>query len=378
MKNIFFLFFILFTGSLFAQRKSDKTTDEAGVKDIDVVFCLDLSASTNGLLSDLKENYWSLISHSFNLKPTPRLRIGIVGFGRPSFMSKTYYVKVLSGLTQNYDSLYEVIDKLNVNVEKGDQFVGPAMMVALREIEWSKKKGAAKMIMLMDNGTVNLGPSNLDDACDLAKSKGIVVHTAYCTNAMMEKEIKGWEKIAYTTNGTTTQIVINKKLAGSVTMSAKELWQLNKSFNNTFIAYGDSGTVRYRAMTKVDSLAVYSTADALQSRMLYKAIRPEEQFKDWDLITYSRTDGFNLYNLDRATMPDEFTNTVGPDMLNIIKQKQADRQRIAEEIKTTMAAELEEIRTNRLMKEDLGDEGYFNRIVIKAFMKTALGSGFWL
>ncbi|MEO8146929.1 MAG: vWA domain-containing protein [Bacteroidia bacterium] len=379
MRKFLFIIFVFLVSNSFAQKKSSKANDKNNnVKEIDVVFCLDLSASTNGLLEDLKENYWNLVNHSNMLKPTPRLMISLVGYARPSFGSKFYYIKVLAGLTDNYDSLYEAIDKLHVNVEKGDQFVGQALMTAVRETEWSKNKSAAKMIFLVGNGSVYTGPSNLEDACELAKSKGIVIHTAYCMNGMVEKEIKGWEKIAYLGNGTSSQITVNKRLPSSVNLTPKDLWKLSKSFNNSFVFYGDSGLVRYKMMTKVDSLAVYSVGGVLQSRLLYKALRPEEQITDWDLIAYSRSDNFNLYNVDRNTMPVDYSNTVGPDMLNIIKEKQIERDKITDEIKTVMADELDELKTNKIMKEDMSDEGLLNRVVIKAFVKTALNNGFWL
>lgn len=379
MRKALCFIFLLFASQSFAQKKSSRAGNgESETKEIDVVFCIDLSSSTNGLLGDLKENYWSLINHSNNLKPAPKLKISIVGYGRPSFGTKTYYVKVLAPLTSNYDSLYEVIDLLRTNIEKGEQFVGQALMTAVRETEWSKNKSTSKMIFLIGNGSVNTGPSNLENACSLAKSRGIVIHTVYCMSSMFEKEIKGWEKIAYMGNGTNSQIVLNKKYPSEVTLTAKDLWKLNKSFNSTFIYYGDSGLIRFKLMSKVDSLAVYGTGIALQSRLLYKALTPESQISEWDLIVCSRKDNFNLYNIDRNSLPPEFLNTVGPDMLEILKQKRAERDSLTEEIKTDMAEDLNELNTNRIMKEDISDEGLFKRVIIKAFVKTALNSGFWL
>src|SRR5205085_7058638 len=120
MMKFFPLLFLFFITNSYAQKKSPKpNTKDKSTKEIDVVFCLDLSASTNGLLEDIKENYWNLINHANALKPSPKLRISLVGYARPSFGSKNSYVKILSGLTTNFDSLYEVIEKLNVNIENG-------------------------------------------------------------------------------------------------------------------------------------------------------------------------------------------------------------------------------------------------------------------
>ena len=62
------------------------------IVDTDVVICADLSASTNGLITDLKENFWQLINHHATLTPQTNLRISYIFYGRPSFGSKSSFV----------------------------------------------------------------------------------------------------------------------------------------------------------------------------------------------------------------------------------------------------------------------------------------------
>lgn len=70
---------------------------------LDIVFCLDLSGSTNGLVDDVREELWTIINQVHAFDPAPELRIGIIGFSRPSFGKENAYVKVLSDLTTDFD-----------------------------------------------------------------------------------------------------------------------------------------------------------------------------------------------------------------------------------------------------------------------------------
>src|SRR5258706_13790105 len=54
---------------------------------IDIVFCVDLSGSTNGIIEHLRNNLWNFIHELDQLKPVPDYGIGLSGvwmrdFGR--------------------------------------------------------------------------------------------------------------------------------------------------------------------------------------------------------------------------------------------------------------------------------------------------------
>lgn len=345
-------------------------------KEIDVVLCADLSASTNGLIDDIKENFWNLINHNNTLKPAPKLRIGFVFYGRPSFGAKNNYVRLFADLTDSYDSLYMMLNELIPNIESGDQYVGAALQTAVGDLDWSKDKSTIKMIYLIGNGSVITGGANFEAWCDAAKAKKIIVHTIYCYSTIIEKEIKGWEKIAYLTNGKSSTIYVNKHLPSDANIKMKELWQLNKSLNNSFIYYGERGAMLYKNMTTVDSLTVYATNSTYSSRLLYKAQLSDLYLKNWDLISYSKLPGFDLYKVDRPTLPPEYSATAGPEMIAIITQKQADRDKAKKEIQLSLEHDYNDLITNRVLKEDIGDEGNLDRVIVKSYMKTAFSNGY--
>ena len=100
MKIKFFISFCLFFGVIFKTTGLEEKIDP--VKPIDVVFCVDLSGSSNGILDDIRERYWEIVNQVNEYRPSPRLRIAVVGFSRPSFGAKTGYVKIIKGLTSDF------------------------------------------------------------------------------------------------------------------------------------------------------------------------------------------------------------------------------------------------------------------------------------
>lgn len=120
-KQIYFLTllfaFLMSNPSLYAQSYNSKNSLRENP--LDVVFCLDLSGSTNGLVYDVRDQLWFIINQIHAFERTPDLRIGLVGFSRPSFGKDNAYVRVLSRLTHDFDSLAYELYKLNHPLKKG-------------------------------------------------------------------------------------------------------------------------------------------------------------------------------------------------------------------------------------------------------------------
>ena len=153
-----------------------QTQASAKSQPIDIVYTLDLSGSTNGLIDDVRDNLWGMNNELNRLYPSSQIRFAVVGYSRPSFGSKNQYVKVLSPFTSDIDNIATELYKLKPNIEKGDQYVGAAIRASLDMLSWSNEKNAVKQIFLTGNGSVFLGAFDVVESCDLAKEKGISVN----------------------------------------------------------------------------------------------------------------------------------------------------------------------------------------------------------
>src|SRR6185436_6296982 len=176
---------------------------QSGMKQkADIALCLDLSASNNGLLSDVRDHLWQFINNTQRSFPETEVRIGIVAFARPSFGAENNYVKILCDITGDYDLLSYYLFLLNANVEKGDQCDGSALYTALKDLHWNKDDATKKMIYLFGNNNVKLCGFDYKKACEIAFKRNVPIHSVYCGSGGINlKYYSMWKEIAESTGG---------------------------------------------------------------------------------------------------------------------------------------------------------------------------------
>ena len=271
-KLIFFLAFGFYSSLVFAYDGGAKHYSN-GQKPLDIVFCVDLSGSTNGLINDLRDNLWLIINQANHMEPKPDLRIGVIGFSRPSFGKENSYVKILAPLTPNFDLVEMELYKLRPSIEKGDQIVSEAIRTAVNGMSWSDRSDAVKMIYLVGNGMVTANGYEYVKYCEQARAKNIPIHVLYVMkSANWFKELPGYRRIAGLTNGMQTEITINKveevKVWNSVTA---HLESLNAKFNATYYWTSDDSSSCRKSLTAADSGAAETSRETFLHRMYFKS-----------------------------------------------------------------------------------------------------------
>lgn len=253
--------------------KSKRADNPSAGRPLEIVFCIDLSGSTNGLVNDVRDQLWLMVNMLHRLNPAPDLRIGVIGFSRPSFGKENAYVKVLSPLTRNFDFIAAELYKLKPSIEKGDQIVSAALRSAVMDMDWSADAQAEKMIFLVGNGMVTANGYDYVRYCDEALSKGIPVHALYVTKSKNRaQELPGYRRIAGITNGIQTEITVNKadtlRIWPSPTSSQVTL---NQQINSTYFWVSpDSGSCR-KALSAADSGALHTNVQVWMHRLYYKS-----------------------------------------------------------------------------------------------------------
>jgi hypothetical protein len=311
----------------------------------EIVFCVDLSASTNGLLNDIRDNLWYFISDVRKNMPETDLRIGIVGFARPSFGAGNYYVKVLCDLSENYDLVSYTLFQLKVNIEKGDQCDGSALFTAMTGIDWNKNPQTKKLIYLFGNGSVNMCGYNYQKVCELAINKNIHVNAVYCVQREMNrKELRGWNEIAAATGGEFYTFQITKRTP-LLKFSADAQWlvDLNKQLHDTYIYFGKNGKERYDMMCAGDDNSKRMNEDFFYSRCRYKLSKHyEEQCRQWDLVSLIKTDLPDFTKLSKDYLPKDFQIMNPKDL----KEEAISRKNKREIILTQMEKGLVQMKTD--------------------------------
>ncbi|HKR03161.1 MAG TPA: hypothetical protein VJY62_00890 [Bacteroidia bacterium] len=298
---------------------------ENGVKQkTEIVLCLDLSASTNGLLHDIRDHLWQFINKARKDFPQTDLRIGVVAFARPSFGAENHYVKVLCDITGDYDLLSYYLFLLKANIEKGDQCDGSALYAALKDLHWSKDAATKKMIYLFGNSNPKMCGYDHLKACETAAKENIPVHAVYCTfGAVSVKYLPVWQHISETTGGDfyTFQITGRTPLK-KFSRDALLLAELNNNLLDTYLPFTREGKLHFDLMVAADENSKKMNEQFFYERCSYKfSSYFEDQCRQWDLVTLLKTTSLDPGKLSRHYLPQEFQNTTPKELEEIARIK---------------------------------------------------------
>jgi hypothetical protein len=312
--------------------KADVSAKETPV---DMVFTLDLSGSTNGLIDDVRDKIWDLNNEMARFYPASKVRFAVVGYSRPSFGDKNQFVKVLCPLTSDIDFLAGELYKLKPNIEKGDQFVGAAIRASVELINWSNEKNAVKEIFLTGNGSVNLGAFDVKTSCEMAKQKGITIHSFYCYSSLRYKDIGGWNNIAELTGGKSVDIKVHKRLPSFQTVSdLNKLRSLAQELNKTYIYFGKNGQDRYKTMLSNEKNTLQAGQASFEALMYHKiSDRYQGKQSEWDLVDFIKSRNGNLKNIDSATLPDSLRKINPEQLLTRVMQLKEKRNMLISQLR---------------------------------------------
>jgi hypothetical protein len=308
--------------------------------EIDLVFCMDMSGSTNGLIPDFKNKLWETVNGICRLKPNPRLRIALIGYSRPSFGRNNGYVKMLCDFTEDFDHLFYELNLLKPSIEKGDQFVGDALTTA-GMMRWSESQDALKIIFLLGNGAVTAGNTGYRNACDDLVKKRIYVNTVYCIQQkMIAKELPGWKFIAGSTGGEFfTYKISSVTPSGRKNPHNQSLVNMNNQLNGTYLYYGSEGKGAISNMSEADRQSIEMSPSCFYNRLQYKISGSCQSGQSgWDLINYMKLSGPGLDNIDQTLLQDTLKSLDKKSLERYILSKKDERNFVSSQIKAALIA----------------------------------------
>lgn len=347
---------------------------------VEIAFCMDLSASTNGLIDDLRDKMWDIVNRVNEVKPQPSLRIAMVGYARPSFGETTGYAKVISDLTSDFDLVSYELFKLKSFVEKGNQQVGAALLQCLKNIHWSKNENVLKIIYLIGNGRTDQGMVDFREACEDAKEKNIKVIPVYCPTspAAWKREVFLWKQVSSLAGTELQEIQIRKRVQEiSTTDKSQLLWQLNEQLNRTFVFYGMEGYSRYKLMLEADTSSQLTDKMLFHPRLFHKISDLYlQQCSVWDLVSFSAAPGFDIEKTDRYTLPEKMQMMDDDELLLHLSSMKKQREQVLGQIRELLPLNRQEIIDSIRKEKKIHSAGTLENEVVKSFYKIASSHGF--
>src|SRR5688572_8018964 len=116
-------------------RPATAAVPDARPAKIDVVLCLDVSNSMDGLISSAKLKLWDIVNDLARIKPAPELRVGLYSYGSPRYPAKDGFVHKELDLTNDLDEVYRKLNALTTN--GGDEYVARVSRAAVLEQKWA-------------------------------------------------------------------------------------------------------------------------------------------------------------------------------------------------------------------------------------------------
>jgi hypothetical protein len=164
-----------------------------------VVFVLDTTGSMSGLIEGAKQKIFSIASRIATGKPTPRLKVGLVGYRDVG----DAYVTKRFDLSEDLDTVFTHLRQFRAD-GGGDtpEHVGRGLGEAVSKMSWSDNRETMKIIFLVgDAPPAERGDSwNFKSWAKQARERHIVVNTVRCGGDA--ETATAWRYAARLTDGT--------------------------------------------------------------------------------------------------------------------------------------------------------------------------------
>jgi len=331
---------------------------------VDVVFCVDRSGSMERVIETAKRKIWAIVSEVAQQKPTPILRIGLIGYGSADQDIKFF------PLSTDLDKVYENLSTFKCDMG-GDEWVGWALLQAVNRMEWATERRSLKMIFMVGNETAMQGTEEnfYTKTAPLALKKDITLNAIYCGKPAPDEE-KTWRELASIADGIYAQIDLS---GGEVTIQTpqdKALVELNQKLNATYLPFGRHGEAGKDKLEEADrKTAGAGAAPSVAARASAKA-SPVYNNATWDLVDASKEKDFDLKNIKAEELPKEMQTMSAEERKAHLEKVLKERETIQKEI-VKASAERQKFIDGEMKRLNLKADASFDDAVRRTIQEQA-------
>jgi hypothetical protein len=369
---------VIIAGSSNYSYSKSSVLEVVGGPPIDIVFVIDISGSTGGILYSIRGKFWEIQNELARLNPVPNYRIGIVCMGRPSFKKENKYVQIISDLTNDIDAAAYPFFQIRDVTSPGNFFMGHALDVAINDLDWSDDPNAIKLMFVAGNGKPSAGPGFKKPIRD-AQEKGITLHSLYFMTYSNTKEQSEWKAMSSATGGSFNiiglkepAVVLEKSYDGTM------LREANHMINTTYMYYGRDGLGRYEMQADLDEDAGLQGENQVEARTFFKATKLYQGLNySWDLIDLKNSGGDVLKQSTKHMNPslNEFSNR---DFEMHLAETEYERKEYISIIKMLSTQREQFLREKREKLENYRFGKTFFGVVNRTVVETAENHGYTL
>lgn len=303
-------------------------------KPVDLVICLDTSNSMDGLIDSAKRKLWDIVNDFGRAKPTPALRVALYSYGNDTYSSANGWVRQEVGLTTDLDKVSEKL--FGLRTQGGTEYVGRVSQAALRELDWSKDKGAFKVMFICGNEPADQDPEvKLAPLAEMAVRQNVTINTIFCGPAN-HSEAAGWKFLAERAEGKFLAIEQNSAHMVIAAPQDQRLGELSSKLNSTYVFYGKERHVKMANQQLQDSnAAMGGKAGGLSAGASRSIAKASENYRmsDSDLVDrYQADPKLDFSKLPENELTDEFKKLSPDERKQHVAKKLKEREDIKSEI----------------------------------------------
>jgi len=336
--------------------QADKPAAAAGAPRIEVCFVLDTTGSMGGLIEGAKLKIWSIANQMVSAKPTPRLKIALIGYRDRG----DEYVTRFYDLSEDIDAVYANLQKFEAG-GGGDtpESVNQALHEAVAKVAWSPDRGVLKIIFLVGDCPPHMDyPDDVKfpKTCEAAVKKDLIINTVQCGNHGETTPV--WQDIAGRAEGKFVAIGQSGDMQVVSTPMDAELAKLNAEVGRTLVPYG-SERKRGEVMAK-QVAAEAAAAPAAADRLAYNASTGKAVQGGGDLVDDLKDNRVKLEEVKADELPAEMKNLTKEQQAAYLKAKAEERQKVQARIAELVKKRQEYI--NEEMRKAAGKGGFDEQV----------------
>lgn len=295
---------------------------------LEVCFVLDTTGLMGGLIEGAKQKIWSIANQMVAAKPTPDIRIGLVGYRDrgDEYITRHY------DLTNDIDAVYANLQKFSAG-GGGDtpESVNEALNLAATKMSWSADKQVLKIVFLVGDAPPHMDYANdvkYPDVCQTAMKRDLIINTVQCGSIAETGPI--WQEIAKLGEGNYAAIAQSGGMAVIATPMDSDIAKFNRKLGETMIAYGDSSTRRSVSAKQAASEA--APASVAADRLAYNSVSGVTVQGGGELLDELAAGRVKLDSVKKDSLPEDWRKLSQSELKTTIGKKQEERAEIQKQL----------------------------------------------
>lgn len=305
---------------------------EKSDKKIKLAILLDTSNSMDGLIEQVKNQLWKIVTQLAKAVDSegkdPVIEIALYQYGNDRLNPKGNYIEKIVPFTGELDEISEQLFALTTL--GGSEYCGAVIKSGTKELEWSTDDKDLQLIYIAGNEPFDQGPINFSSSCRLASEKNIIINTIFCGD--YEEGIRTyWKDGADLGNGSYAHIDKDAKTIHIESPFDDKITALNKKLNETYLPFGQRGASKKQKQLREDENArSYGKANAVK-RYVSKGTKVYKNYS-WDLVDAIDQKGFDISTVEESGLPEILKGLSDEEKLQKIREMKEKRAAIKKEI----------------------------------------------